>query len=110
VSEGTQSFEHHVRVVPPFHFVILPILGVNLLWSLYQAFKAPAWPTLLAVLVAFALSGMAIYARNFTLTVQDRVIPPRDAPAPRAAVCRRTCTPGSPADRRTARGTALRER
>ena len=74
MSEGTQSFEHHVRVVPPFHFVILPILGVNLLWALYQVYTAPAWPTLLAVLVAFALVGMAIYARNFTLTVQDRVI------------------------------------
>ncbi len=74
MSEATQSFEHHARWVPPFHFVVLPILLVNLIWSLWQVFKAPAWPTLLAVLVAFALFGMAIYGRTFTLTVQDRVI------------------------------------
>ena len=69
-----QSFEHHTRWVPPFHFVVLPILLVNLIWSLWQAFKAPSWPTILAALVAFALFGLAIFARNFALTVQDRVI------------------------------------
>jgi hypothetical protein len=74
VSDGTQSFAHHARWVPPFHFVVLPILLVNLIWSIWQAFKAFSWPTVLAALVAFALLGMAIYARNFTLTVQDRVI------------------------------------
>jgi hypothetical protein len=74
VSGPQQSFENHTRWVPPFHFVILPILLVNLLWSLWQVFKAPSWPTLLAVLMAFALFGAAVYARNFALTVQDRVI------------------------------------
>ena len=74
MSDGTQSFAHHARWVPPFHFVVLPILLVNLVWSLWQVFKAPAWPTLLAVFVAFALLVMAIYARTFALAVQDRVI------------------------------------
>ena len=69
-----QSFEHHVRLVPPFHFGVLGILAVNLLWTLYQAVKSPSWPTLLAALVAVALAGMAVYLRNFTLAVQDRVI------------------------------------
>jgi len=74
VSGESQSFAHHARWVPPFHFVVLPILLVNLIWSLWQVFKAPSWPTLLAALVAFALFGIAIYARTFALTVQDRVI------------------------------------
>ena len=74
MSGESQSFAHHARWVPPFHFVVLPILLVNLIWSLWQVFKAPSWPTLLAALVAFALFGIAIYARTFALTVQDRVI------------------------------------
>jgi len=74
VSGDTQSFQRHARWVPPFHFVVLPILLINLIWSLWQAFKAFSWPTLLAALVAFALFGVAIYARTFALSVQDRVI------------------------------------
>jgi hypothetical protein len=74
VNGDTQSFQRHTRWVPPFHFVVLPILLVNLIWSLWQVFKAFSWPTVLAALVAFALFGIAIYARNFALSVQDRVI------------------------------------
>ena len=74
MSGSQQSFEHHVRLVPPFHFGVLVIFAVNLLWSLYQLVKAPSWPTVLAALMAFAFVGMAIYGRNFALAVQDRVI------------------------------------
>lgn len=74
MSGEKQSFEHHARWVLPFHFVVLPIFLVNLLWALREVFRAPSWPTLLAALVAVALFGLAIYARNFALTVQDRVI------------------------------------
>ena len=69
-----QSFENHTRWVPPFHFVVLPILAVNLVWSLYQLVKAPSWPTVLAVLMGFAFVGTALFARLFALAVQDRVI------------------------------------
>ena len=69
-----QSFENHVRLVPPFHFGVLPILLVNLVWSLYQLVKAFSWPTVLGTLMALAFIGMALFARAFALTVQDRVI------------------------------------
>lgn len=74
MSGPKQSFEHHVRLVPPFHFGVLPILLINLLWSLYQLYKVPSWPTVLATLMALAFLGMAIYGRNFVLAVQDRLI------------------------------------
>ena len=73
-TQQPQSFQHHARFVPPFHFGVLMILLVNLLWSLYRLVKAPSWSTALATLMAFAFIGTAIYARNFALTVQDRVI------------------------------------
>ncbi len=74
MSGENQSFANHARFVPPFHFGILVVLLVNLLWSLYQAWKAFSWPTALAALVALSLMGLAVYARNFALTVQDRLI------------------------------------
>jgi hypothetical protein len=73
-TDQPQSFKNHARFVAPYHFVILPILAVNLFWSLYQLVKAPSWPTVLAVLMAFAFVGTALFARLFALTVQDRVI------------------------------------
>jgi hypothetical protein len=74
MSNQKQSFEHHARLVPPFHGGVLGILFVNLVWSLYRLVKAFSWPTVLATLMALAFIGMAVYARNFALTVQDRVI------------------------------------
>ena len=74
MSNQKQSFENHTRLVPPFHVGVLGILLINLVWSLYQLVKAFSWPTVLATLMALAFIGMALYARTFALTVQDRVI------------------------------------
>jgi hypothetical protein len=74
MSNPKQSFENHVRFVPPFHGGVLGILFVNLVWSLYQLVKAFSWPTVLATLMALAFIGIALYARLFALAVQDRVI------------------------------------
>lgn len=69
-----QSFKNHGRLVPIYHGVAMPILVVNLLWTLYRAVTRPAWDTALAALVAVALVILMLFARVFALTVQDRVI------------------------------------
>lgn len=69
-----QSFKNHGRFVPIYHGVAMPILVVNLLWTLYRALTRPAWDTALAALVAVALVILMLFARVFALTVQDRVI------------------------------------
>ncbi len=74
MSNPNQSFEHHARYVPPYHVGVLGILLVNLAWSLYQLVKAFSWPTVLGTLMALAFIGIALYARLFALTAQDRVI------------------------------------
>ena len=33
----TQNFQNHVRWHPLVHFVISPLLFLNLLWQIYQA-------------------------------------------------------------------------
>ncbi|MES1241862.1 MAG: DUF6526 family protein [Acidobacteriota bacterium] len=74
-----QNYRNHVRTVPGYHYVTFGILAVNLLWSLYRLFRPavegmPLIDRLLAVLVAGALAGIALYGRLFALAVQDRVI------------------------------------
>lgn len=73
-SQSSQDYASHVRVVPPFHFGVLGILALNLLFSLYRVVKVPSLDTGMALLLAFALPAMALYARLFALTAQDRVI------------------------------------
>jgi hypothetical protein len=69
-----QNFGNHARLLPPFHFVVLPILTFYLLWTLYQAVTAFSWERLAACVVAFALVLMALLGRMMALSVQDRVI------------------------------------
>jgi hypothetical protein len=78
-----QNFSNHGRIVPAFHFVLLPILALNLIFSAIITYKliASAEISLLfrisglfLLLVAVALLVMAVLARLFALGVQDRVI------------------------------------
>ena len=70
-----QDFSNHTRVVPAFHMVALPILLLNLIDQIYRIFHLGlSFDTAVAVLLAVALIIVALYARLFALTVQDRVI------------------------------------
>jgi hypothetical protein len=70
-----QSFESHAKWVPPFHFFVLPVLLINLGFSIYWCYKS--WFTVsgvVSVLVAAALFVGIGIARGTALKVQDRVI------------------------------------
>jgi uncharacterized protein DUF6526 len=70
-----QSFQNHAKWVPPYHFFVLPVLLINLGFSIFWCVKA--WFTVSGVLsVVFAAAlfvGMAM-ARAMVMRVQDRVI------------------------------------
>jgi hypothetical protein len=74
--QAAQSFQTHRKLVPGFHFAVIGILTVNLLWSLVRLFTgtAPLVDRIMAVLVAFALALLAYYVRTFPLAAQDRII------------------------------------
>jgi hypothetical protein len=74
MSAAEQSFANHRRVVPVFHFLTLGILIVNFLWQAWWTVRTFDWDRLLSALVGLALLLLALYARRFALTVQDRVI------------------------------------
>lgn len=69
-----QSFDNHTKLVPPFHFVVLGIFAINLVWSLYRVAHAFSAESVISLLLAIAFILLALYARLFAVTVQDRVI------------------------------------
>jgi hypothetical protein len=70
-----QTFANHSRIVPAFHMVALPILFLNIGYSIYRLVHTWfSFDALVTFLVAIALLLVALYARMFALAVQDRVI------------------------------------
>jgi|ERR1700739_2264216 uncharacterized protein DUF6526 len=70
-----QNFQNHVRLVPLFHQFALPVLLLNLIWTIYHLVKTGiSFETINGILLALALMVIALYGRLFALTVQDRVI------------------------------------
>ena len=70
-----QNFSNHGRYVPVYHFFAVPVLAVNLFWSLYRLWKLGiSFEGILGVILAAAFVVLAFRARVFALAVQDRVI------------------------------------
>jgi Family of unknown function (DUF6526) len=67
-----QNIKNHLRFVPPFHFFVLPVLGINLIWSLFRL--KLTFEGIFGVILALALMLLALHARLFALKVQDRLI------------------------------------
>jgi hypothetical protein len=77
--QSPQSFASHTKFVPPFHFVLMPILFANLFWRGYVLWGAVAdgagrREAGANFVLAFAFIGIALAARVFALQAQDRVI------------------------------------
>src|SRR6266542_318069 len=72
--QAAQSFATHRRIIPLHHVVLFAVFLVNAIWSIVQLVRSPSWSTVIGCVVALALLGLHYYAREFALTVQDRVI------------------------------------
>lgn len=70
-----QSFASHGRFFPPFHFVVIPIMVMNLFWCCYRSYATGwTWYGGEQVLLAFGLVLGFLVSRLMALKVQDRVI------------------------------------
>jgi hypothetical protein len=72
-----QSFKNHTRFDPPFHFFILPVLLLNLVFAIYTTVHY--WPRhmyhyLWWILMSIVLFVMAGLFRGYALKNQDRLI------------------------------------
>jgi len=70
----SQSYSNHTKLVPPFHFFVLPVLLINVGFTIYRAYQVPTFWTIFSVLVATALLLGILFGRVFALSVQGRVI------------------------------------
>jgi hypothetical protein len=69
-----QNFKNHARLVPAFHFFVLPVLLINLIYALVRLKDGVTFFSVWSAVLAFTLFLFAGLARTFALTVQDRVI------------------------------------
>jgi len=73
-----QSYTNHARFVPLYHFVLFPILGLNLVYAGYAATQLiPAgvyFQPIAGFLLALGLLIMFFFVRLTPLKVQDRLI------------------------------------
>jgi hypothetical protein len=74
MSASPQNYQNHHKFVPMFHYVLLPLLFVNLLAMAYQLWRQPGLVTAWALVMAFAFIVTALFTRVFALKAQDRVI------------------------------------
>lgn len=70
-----QSFAHHAKYVPLFHFFAIPVMVANFVWSLIRLRTLEfSFAGVFGVLLAAALVVLVFHARLFPLAVQDRLI------------------------------------
>jgi hypothetical protein len=72
-----QTFKNHARFYPLFHFFVLPVLLINLIFSIYATIHH--WPEhrilfLWWIVMSIVLFIMAGVSRGQALRVQDRII------------------------------------
>ena len=69
-----QTYANHVKWVPMFHFVTLPLALINLLYSIYRVTQGVGAESIMALVVALVLLNVAFFSRVNALKAQDRVI------------------------------------
>jgi hypothetical protein len=69
-----QTKSNHVRLDPSFHFFLLPVTFLVIVWSVIHAFRHLSTVSAALLLLAVLLLWTALKARSYALRVQDRVI------------------------------------
>ncbi len=72
--EKPQNFANHVRFHPPFHFFILPVMGINLILAIVLLIRQPAFASAWFLVLSVALLLAVFQIRAYAAKVQDRVI------------------------------------
>lgn len=75
-----QSYQNHTRWFPLVHFVIFPLLTINLIWSIVCVFMEFDWYrvqylllSVIAVLIAFASRLQALKAQDRVIRLEERL-------------------------------------
>ena len=74
MADAPQTYKNHTRLLPPFHFFVIPVLFINFLNEIRHVYQEPSRHTAWILIVGAALLMLGLLARMMTVTVQDRVI------------------------------------
>jgi hypothetical protein len=74
MAERVQSYKNHARLLPAFHFFVIPVLLVNFVNEMRHLWAEPTRHFAWQVVFAAGLLMAAFMSRVQALTVQDRVI------------------------------------
>ena len=74
MAEGVQSYKKHTRILPGFHYFVVPVLLINVVVVVRDLWREPSMHFAWQAVVAAALLGLAFLSRVQALSVQDRVI------------------------------------
>ncbi|MGP0020065.1 MAG: DUF6526 family protein [Candidatus Sulfotelmatobacter sp.] len=81
MAQESQSYAHHTRWDPPFHFFVLPIFVIGLIMTLIHFFAhlghsdfRENFHAFLLILLAVACLVLVFKVRLYSIKVQDRVI------------------------------------
>ena len=72
--DAPQSFEHHTRWDPAYHFFLVPVTVITFLWLIYNAYKTRTWFAYWEIIVGIAAIIAVFKIRTYALHVQDRLI------------------------------------
>ena len=70
----TQNYQNHIRYFPLFHFVLAPLLVLNLIWQIVRLYQEPSWDRAEFILLSVTFVLITLSARMQALKAQDRVI------------------------------------
>ena len=74
MAHAPQTYKNHTRLLPPYHFFVLPVLLLDVLDHVRLLWGAPTLGSVWTTVVALALLTLAVLSRVQANTVQDRVI------------------------------------
>ena len=70
----TQNYQNHARYFPLVHYVIMPLLLLNLIWQIGRFVQERTWDRGENILLAVVFILISLAARLQALRAQDRVI------------------------------------
>jgi hypothetical protein len=74
MSEKPQTYVHHAKFDPPFHFFMIPVLLINVILAAYHLFRNPGFAAVWFLILSLALLVTAGRLRSYATHLQDRII------------------------------------
>jgi len=73
-ADRTQTYANHRRFFALYHYVALPIVALNVVYTAIIAFRSPGTATIWSLVFAIGVASGVLAARTMVLIVQNRVI------------------------------------